>query len=41
MMTRVCWLLVETVSRLLDQSERDVVRGDLAECGVRPGRALR
>src|SRR4030095_5220378 len=41
MMTRVGWLLVETVSRLLDQSERDVVRGDLAECGVRPGRALR
>ena len=41
MTTRVYWLLVEMVSRLLDQPERDVVRGDLAECGARPGPALR
>ena len=41
MMTRLCWSLVELVSRLLDQPERDVVRGDLAECGARAGRALR
>jgi hypothetical protein len=41
MMTRVCWWLVEMASRLLDQPERDIVRGDLAECGSRPGHALR
>jgi hypothetical protein len=41
MMTRVCWSLVELVSRLLEPLEREVVRGDLAECGVPAGRALR
>jgi hypothetical protein len=41
MTRRVCWRLVERVSRLLDASEREVVRGDLAECGSRPGHALR
>jgi hypothetical protein len=41
MMTRVCWSLVELVSRLLDPPEREVVRGDLAECGTGAGRALR
>lgn len=40
-MTRLCWLLVDWVSRLLDRPEREVVRGDLAECGTRAGRALR
>jgi hypothetical protein len=40
MMARICWSLVEIVSRLLDERERDVVRGDLAECGSRPGQAL-
>jgi hypothetical protein len=40
-MTRLCWWLVEGVSRLLDRPERDVVRGDLAECGALAGRALR
>ncbi len=41
MIARACWLLVELVSRLLDRPERDVVRGDLAECGAGAGRALR
>jgi hypothetical protein len=41
MMTRMCWSLVELVSRLLERPERDVVRGDLAECEARAGRALR
>jgi hypothetical protein len=37
----VSWWLVDRVSRLLDDREREVVCGDLAECGSRPGRALR
>src|SRR5687767_3715641 len=41
MMTRVCWSLVELVSRLLDRPERDVVLGDLAECGASASRTLR
>ena len=41
MMTRIYWSLVDMVSHLLDQPERDVVRGDLDECGARPGHALR
>ena len=41
MMTRLCWSFVELASRLLDQPEREVVRGDLAECGAGAGRALR
>jgi hypothetical protein len=40
MLTRLCWSLVELVSRLLDRPEREVVRGDLAECGTHAGRAL-
>jgi len=39
--TRVGWWLVEVVSRLLDDREREVVRGDLAECGTSAGKALR
>jgi hypothetical protein len=35
------WWLVDRVSRLLDEREREVVCGDIAECGSRPGRALR
>jgi hypothetical protein len=41
MMTRVCWSLVELVSHLLDRPERDVVRGDLAECSAGASRTLR
>jgi len=37
----VGWWLVDVVSRLLDEREREVVRGDLAECGCHAGRALR
>ena len=33
-MTRLCWWMVEGLSRLLDDDECEVVRGDLA------GRAL-
>lgn len=35
------WWLVDRVSCLLDERERQVVCGDLAECGSRPARALR
>jgi hypothetical protein len=38
--TRIGWRLVDAASYLLDAPERDVVRGDLAECGADPGRAL-
>ena len=40
-MTRIAWWMVESLSRLLDDDEREVVRGDLAECGTRAGHALR
>jgi hypothetical protein len=40
MRTRICWWLVRTAARLLDEPERDVVHGDLVECNVGPGRAL-
>lgn len=40
-MTRMGWRLAEWTSQLLDPDERDVVRGDLAECGVGGWRALR
>ena len=36
-MTRIAWWMVESLSRLLDDDEREVVRGDLAECGTSPG----
>jgi hypothetical protein len=39
-MTRLCWWLVDTASRLLESDERDAVRGDLAETGARGGSAL-
>jgi len=41
MTKRFSWLAVEWVSRLLDEREREIVRGDLAECGSSPARALR
>jgi len=40
-MTRIAWWMVESLSRLLDDGEREVVRGDLAECGTRAAHALR
>jgi len=39
-MTRIAWWMVESLSRLLDGDEREVVRGDLAECGTNPAQAL-
>ena len=33
MMTRICWWLVDVLSRVLDADERQAVRGDLAESG--------
>ena len=41
MMTRVCWRLVDILSRMLEVEERQAVRGDLAESGESIGRALR
>jgi hypothetical protein len=41
MTTRICWFLVELLSRLLDRAERDAVRGDLVECGAGACRTLR
>jgi hypothetical protein len=41
MMPRVCWRLVDILSRMLDADERQAVRGDLAESGDCSGRALR
>jgi hypothetical protein len=40
-MTRTGWLLTELASQLLDRSEREAVRGDLAECGAGGWHALR
>ncbi len=40
-MTRICWWLVDRVSRMLEPDEREAVRGDLAESGVTGGQALR
>src|SRR5262245_46872966 len=40
-MTPIAWWLVENLSRLLDDDERQVVCGDLAECGTSAGKALR
>jgi hypothetical protein len=39
-MNRTCWWLVDTVSRMLEPGERDVVLGDFAESGESCGRAL-
>jgi hypothetical protein len=41
MMTRVCWRLVDILSRMLDVEERQAVRGDLAESRESIDRALR
>lgn len=40
-MTRICWWLVDKVSRILEPTERDAVRGDLAESGETGRQALR
>jgi hypothetical protein len=40
-MSRLCWWLVELVSRLLEPAERETVRGDLAESSETGERALR
>jgi hypothetical protein len=40
-MTRIgCWIVAH-LTQLLDEYEREIVRGDLAECRTPPGRALR
>jgi hypothetical protein len=40
-MTRICWWLVDRLSRLLEPDEREAVRGDLAESGESGRQALR
>lgn len=40
-MTRIAWWMVEVLSRVLEDDEREVVRGDLAECSTSAGHALR
>jgi hypothetical protein len=40
-MTRICWWLVDLVSRMLASDEREAVRGDFMESGESGGRALR
>lgn len=40
-MNRICWWLVDRLSRTLEPNERDAVRGDLAEAGVTGAQALR
>lgn len=40
-MMRICWWLVDRVSRILESSERDSVLGDLAEAEKTGGQALR
>jgi hypothetical protein len=40
-MNRICWWLVDRLSRLLEPDEREAVRGDLAESGETGGQALR
>lgn len=40
-MTRICWWLVDNVSRVLEPDEQDAVRGDFAESGETGGQALR
>jgi hypothetical protein len=39
-MTKICWWLVDRVSRTLESDERQAVLGDLAESGETAGRAL-
>ena len=40
MTTRICWWLIDILSRMLDADERQVVRGDLAESGQSVVRAI-
>jgi len=40
-MMRMCWWLVDIVSRTLEPDERDAVLGDLTESGQGGGQALR
>jgi hypothetical protein len=40
-MTRIGYRLLAHLTRLLDEDEREIVRGDLAECHTPAGRALR
>ena len=40
-MSRICWRLVDVVSRMLEPAERDVVCGDFTESAESGGRALR
>lgn len=40
MMTRICWWLVDILSRMLDANEREAVCGDLAESGKSSGAAM-
>ena len=40
-MKRICWWLVDLVSRMLEPGERDVVRGDFTESGQSGAQALR
>ena len=40
-MTRICWWLVDRLSRRLRPDERDAVRGDFAELEIAGGQALR
>jgi hypothetical protein len=40
-MTRIGWTLADLATQLLEPHERDVVRGDLAECGASGWRTLR
>jgi hypothetical protein len=40
-MNRICWWLVEGLSRRLEPGERDAVLGDIAESGESGGEALR
>ena len=39
-MSRLCWWLVDLVSRTLEPDEREAVRGDLAESGETSGQAF-
>jgi hypothetical protein len=40
-MNRICWWLVDIVSRMLEPGEREVVRGDFAESSETGGQMLR
>ncbi len=40
-MTRICWWLADILCRVLEPSEREAVRGDLAESGETGSQALR